>query len=160
MSALYMQALEKKIITKAIRTEVVRVLAHQMLQQTMYPTPEEYTTVCQKLVATYPVLKDTIGNGYVSTFFCTTFHVLNGRRHHASMRLNLSEYNKKSSFCIRRFYLIVYREHGRYSSAKNSKTCVAQEKGYRMLWCCFTVIRQYSWAHIFFFCILILIMIW
>ena len=64
-----MQALEKKTITKAVRTEVIRVLAHQMLQHTTYPTSEEYTAVCQKLIAPYPVLKDTIGNGYVSAFF-------------------------------------------------------------------------------------------
>ena len=127
MSTLYMQALEK-MITKAVRTEVVRVLAHQMLQYTMYPTSDEYTTVRQKLVATFPVLKDTISNGYVSAFFCTTFHVLNGRRHHASMYLYLTGYIIESSFIFRQFHLIVYREHARYSYAKSSKTCVAQEK--------------------------------
>lgn len=50
-----MEALEKGQITKAIH-----------LISATHPTPEEYTGVCIKLITTYPILKDTIGNGYVS----------------------------------------------------------------------------------------------
>ncbi len=35
---------------------------------TQYPTSSEYNQVCDRLVQKYPVLKDTIGIGYVSLF--------------------------------------------------------------------------------------------
>ena len=54
------------ILTKGIRTEVINMIAVQMLQETSYPTSEDYTEVCRKLVEMYPILKDTIGNSYVS----------------------------------------------------------------------------------------------
>ena len=61
-----MEAIKLGILTKGMRTEVTNMIAVQMLQETSYPSSEEYTDVCRCLVETYPVLKDTIGNGYVS----------------------------------------------------------------------------------------------
>ena len=36
------------------------------IRHTQYPTPEEYNEVCKILIQKHPILKDTIGNGYVS----------------------------------------------------------------------------------------------
>ena len=65
-----MDSMEKGIITKSVRTEVINSVAVQMLQHTTHPTSEEYTGVCCKLVDTFAVLKDTIGSGYVSELAC------------------------------------------------------------------------------------------
>lgn len=61
-----MAALESGEIIKAVRTEIINAVALQLFQYTTLPMPEEYTGVCVKLITAYPVLKDTIGNGYVS----------------------------------------------------------------------------------------------
>ena len=54
------------ILTKGVRTEAINMIAFEMLTETSYPTSEDYREVCRKLVEMYPVLKDTIGNGYES----------------------------------------------------------------------------------------------
>ena len=61
-----MEALDNGQITKAVCSEIISAIALQLFQSTSHPTPEEYTGVCIKLISMYPVLKDTIGNGYVS----------------------------------------------------------------------------------------------
>ena len=55
-----------KAITKKVRIKVINMIAFSILGHTERPTSEEYTTVCKKLISKYPVLRDTIGNGYVS----------------------------------------------------------------------------------------------
>ena len=62
-----MHALATKVITKSARIEIVAAIAFHVYTHTQYPTSQEYTEVCEKLVQKYPVLKDTVGNGYVST---------------------------------------------------------------------------------------------
>ena len=60
-------AIESGVISAKARHEIVQTLRTYILQYTRYPTSEEYTAVCQKLILTYPNIKDTIGsNGYVS----------------------------------------------------------------------------------------------
>ena len=45
------------------------VLCTYMTAYTIYPTSEEYATVCKKLIAKYPNLKDTQGKTkYVSMY--------------------------------------------------------------------------------------------
>ena len=61
-----MEAINLGILTKGVRTEVINMIAVQMLQETSYPTFEDYTEVCRKLVEMYPILKGAIGNSYVS----------------------------------------------------------------------------------------------
>lgn len=61
-----MERLRRKEVTDASRNEIISAIAIPLYQQTMYPKPEEYTTICKKLVEKYPVLKDSCGNGYVS----------------------------------------------------------------------------------------------
>ena len=56
------------MITKGVRTEICEVLSYRIFAVTEYPTSAEYTAICLGLVTKYPVLKDTIGNGYVSFF--------------------------------------------------------------------------------------------
>ena len=57
------EAMEKGMITRAVRTEVINAVAVQVLKHKTYPTSEEYTEVCRKLIEAYAAL---IGNGYVS----------------------------------------------------------------------------------------------
>lgn len=67
-----MERLEKKEVTDATRNEIITAIAVPLYQQTMYPTPEEYTTISKNLIEKYPVLKDSCGNGYVSN--CHTLY--------------------------------------------------------------------------------------
>lgn len=65
---------DKMTITGAVHCEIVSTLATLMMVHTMYPTPEQYTTVCQKLVVEYEILHDGFGYGYVSSLaFSTQF---------------------------------------------------------------------------------------
>lgn len=71
---------EKYILSKAVRIEIVAVLANLMMMQTRFPQSEDYTSVCRKLIEKYPRLQDVIGNGYVSPYSCeymaTCIHAL------------------------------------------------------------------------------------
>lgn len=61
------QSIQSGIITSKARREIVQTLRTIILQNTMYPTSEQYTAVCQKLIVKFPKLVDTLGsNGYVS----------------------------------------------------------------------------------------------
>ena len=64
-----MDSIKAKSITKGVRVEIVTALAFEIWNHTQYPSGEEYNAVCTMLVKEYPILKDTIGNGYVS--LCT-----------------------------------------------------------------------------------------
>ena len=61
------EGIEKGVITRGQRVEIINVLAHRILAHTEFPSSAEYSAVCQALITKYPTLKDTIGNGYVST---------------------------------------------------------------------------------------------
>ena len=59
-------AIKKGILTRRNKIEIIEVIAYRVLICTEYPTSNEYNGVCLALIAKYPILKDTIGNGYVS----------------------------------------------------------------------------------------------
>lgn len=59
-------ALESQKISKGTRSEIVTCLGFEIWRHSQYPTGDEYNAVCSMLVTAYPILKDTIGNGYVS----------------------------------------------------------------------------------------------
>lgn len=66
-SATVQNAIESGTILSKARQEIVQTLRTLMLQYTKYPSSEQYTDICQKLIKKYPKLRDTIGsNGYVS----------------------------------------------------------------------------------------------
>lgn len=60
-----MERLENGEITDALRCEIVSSIAVRIYEICTYPKPEEYTTICKRLIEKYPILKDTYGNGYV-----------------------------------------------------------------------------------------------
>ena len=62
-----MRAIKKKMVTNSARIEIVTAVAYQLFAITDYPTKQEYDSVCRALITRYPVLKDTIGNGFVSS---------------------------------------------------------------------------------------------
>lgn len=61
-----MKVLSEEMITDKARVEIVSAFALQAYQHTTYPTSDEYTTMCRKLIERYPFLKDKVGNGIVS----------------------------------------------------------------------------------------------
>lgn len=67
------EALENGGITKKMRIEIVNMIAFKMLEHTDMPTSEEYSAVSRMLITKHPALKDSIGNGYVSSY---TWNVL------------------------------------------------------------------------------------
>ena len=56
-------------ISKGIRTEIISAIAWKVWRHTQYPSPEEYNAVFKLIVQKHPILKDTIGNGYVSNLY-------------------------------------------------------------------------------------------
>ena len=70
------EALEANKISKGVQSEIVACLGFEVWRHTKYPTGEEYNAVCSMLVCTYPALKDTIGNGYVSTVVVNIYTML------------------------------------------------------------------------------------
>ena len=61
-----MEALEKKEVTKGVRSEIVNVVAYEIWRYTQFPKSEDYNSVCLAVVNKYPILKDTIGTPFVS----------------------------------------------------------------------------------------------
>ena len=59
-------AIDDGHLTSSAKQKIVSLLRSLIIQHTLYPTSEQYTTVCTRLVQKYPKLRDTIGNGIVS----------------------------------------------------------------------------------------------
>ena len=51
-------AIDNGIVTGRAKREIIQVLRTYITAFTMYPAPEQYTTVCRKLVEKYPLLSD------------------------------------------------------------------------------------------------------
>lgn len=68
MMFLLVEDKEKYILSKAVRIEIVPVLANITMLQTRFPESQDYTSVCRKLIEKYPRLQDMISNGYVSPY--------------------------------------------------------------------------------------------
>jgi len=60
---------DNNFITGAVCCEIVSALATLIMVQRSYPTPEQYTAVCQKLVEELNILQDGFRCGYVSHYF-------------------------------------------------------------------------------------------
>ena len=65
-SAETLTAIKSGIPTNRARNEIVNSLATLILVHTNRPTPDDFTSVCQKLVTKYPTLKDKVDSGYVN----------------------------------------------------------------------------------------------
>ena len=61
-----MQNIERGVLTKNARVEIVSAMYTRMLQHQQYPSPEEYRVACRRLVEQYKKLEDKIGTGIVS----------------------------------------------------------------------------------------------
>ena len=61
-----MAALTTKKISSNVRAQISQDVATKMLSNCKYPTTEQFEIVAQKIVSSFPVLKDTMGVGYVS----------------------------------------------------------------------------------------------
>ena len=64
------KAIETGVISSKARREVVQVLRTLISQYTKYPTFDQYTIICQKLVEKFPNLRDPVAsNGFVSNSY-------------------------------------------------------------------------------------------
>ena len=70
------QCLEKKEMTIHATNKMIEYIGDKMYGICRYPTKEDYKTVARKMVNEYPLLKDKIGSGYMSTS-CTVFLSVN-----------------------------------------------------------------------------------
>lgn len=61
-----MAALTAKKISSNVRAQISQDVATKMLGYCKYPTSDQYEVIAQKIVATFPVLRDSMGTGYVS----------------------------------------------------------------------------------------------
>ena len=63
-------------MTSKARHEIVQVLRTLMMMHTVYPTSEQYVTVCKELIAKFPKLADEVGtNGFVSSGIHMCLHM-------------------------------------------------------------------------------------
>ena len=60
------EAIESGSVTAVARRRIITFLRNLMAAHTRYPTPEQYTTICNKLIEKFPNLKDTVGPVIVS----------------------------------------------------------------------------------------------
>lgn len=61
-----MAALTTKKISSNVRAQISQDIATKMLGYCKYPTSDQYEVIAQKIVSTFPVLKDSMGTGHVS----------------------------------------------------------------------------------------------
>ena len=61
------------ILKRRHRDEIINSFSTLIL---IRPTPDDYTTVCRRLVEKYPNLKDKVDSGYVSTSLPTHYFVI------------------------------------------------------------------------------------
>ena len=61
-----MAALTTGRVTSNVRSQIVQNVATKMRSYCKYPTPEQYERVAQKLVESFPTLKDSMGLGHIS----------------------------------------------------------------------------------------------
>ena len=66
-SAVVMAALLSGHIIGKVRNQISQDVATKMLSYCKYPSKEQYETVALKLVEAFPVLKDTLPPGHVSS---------------------------------------------------------------------------------------------
>jgi len=59
------EAIKTGIVSSKVRREITQVLRTYMVAHTVYPTSEQYTTICRKLITKYPALRDTLGTTHI-----------------------------------------------------------------------------------------------
>ena len=62
-----MTVLKEGVLTSKARDEIITSLSTLIMVHTMRPTPDDYTTVCRRLVEKHPRLKDRTSPHYVCT---------------------------------------------------------------------------------------------
>lgn len=72
-SGTVMAALTTKKISSNVRAQISQDVATKMLSYCKYPTADQYEVIAQKIVSAFPVLKDSMGVGYVSIAECTIY---------------------------------------------------------------------------------------
>jgi len=69
-SAFVKAAVKSGIVDGKARHEIIQVLKTYISAKTHYPSSEQYTAVCRKLVEKYPTLRDPVGNKAYVSIFC------------------------------------------------------------------------------------------
>ncbi len=60
-------AIEDGHLTSSAKRKIISLMRSLIIPHTLYPTAEQYVTVCAKLVEKHPKLRDMVGNGIVSS---------------------------------------------------------------------------------------------
>ena len=60
-------------ITDSVQREIVAAVTTQTMVYTREPTPKQYLLMAEKIVLSYPVLKDKYGCSYVSFSVCSLY---------------------------------------------------------------------------------------
>ena len=71
-----MKALQKGIMTKAGRSDIISSVYTLMLQHQPNPTPYVYRTACKRLIQKFPELTDNTASGFVSTDILVTIYTV------------------------------------------------------------------------------------
>lgn len=61
------EAMKSGVLTPRARDEIVNSMATLMMVHTIRPTPNDYNTVCLRLIKAHPILRDGADSGYVSS---------------------------------------------------------------------------------------------
>ena len=62
-----MDCIDMGVLSPHARDEIINSVSTCILLYTVALTPEKRRSICQRLVSTIPILKDSIGTGYVSS---------------------------------------------------------------------------------------------
>ena len=98
-------------MTSKARHEIVQVLRTLMMMHTVYPTSEQYVTICKELIAKFPKLANEVGtNGFVSSgiHMCLRMHAWAVSGPAEQIRLEIDRHTliehspliKRSTMCI------------------------------------------------------------
>ena len=66
LSVVTNESIKSGVLTPKAQSEIVHSLATLTMVHTIRPTTNDLNTVCTRLIKMYPILKDTMDNGYVS----------------------------------------------------------------------------------------------
>ncbi len=65
-----MKSIKEKKVTRKARVEIVNSVYSRMVEEAQYPTSEQYSIVCWRLIEDFEELRDKAGSGIVRLKYC------------------------------------------------------------------------------------------
>ncbi len=69
-----MKAIDERKLTRKARVEIVNAVYSRMIAHAEYPTSDQYSTICWRLVEKFDALRDKMGNGIVHIVIILCIH--------------------------------------------------------------------------------------